>query len=97
MAYIIGISIKVSDLHQVIDHRIVREKRFNQELQDAIKQVYPKDEPIHQKLREMLTHSAEHGLNTYRSVHIAGKYFFKSASQDKKSTSIHTKFKNTKS
>lgn len=78
MAYIIGISFKVDGFHQVSDQKNVSEKRFNQELQKAIKSVYPDDDFICIRLREILAKSAQKGLLNYKSVHIAGKYFFRS-------------------
>ena len=78
MAYIIGTSINTSGTHEVINHETVREARFNKELETAIKSLYPNDTAADKKMIEILTKSAQDGLNKYRSVHIAGKYFFNS-------------------
>lgn len=78
MAYIIGKSIKLLSTHEVFDHVTVKESRFNKELSDAIKSVYPNDIPEHKKAIENITATVSEALKTYHSVHIAGKYFFAS-------------------
>ena len=90
MAYIIGKSIKLLDTHQVIDHVTVKEPRFNKELEQAIKSIYPKDTPEDKKAVENITKTAQEALKKYRSVHIAGKYFFSSA-RNTKETLRHLK------
>jgi hypothetical protein len=76
MAYIIGKSINTAGITQVIDHVTVKEPRFTKELNDAIKSLYPNETPEHKKLQEIITTQAQEGLKKFRSVHIAGKYFF---------------------
>lgn len=91
MAYIIAKSIKLLDTHQVFDHVTVREPRFNKELEEAIKSVYPKDTPEDKKAIENITKTAQEAFKKYRSVHIAGKYFFSSA-RNTKETLRHLKY-----
>lgn len=74
--YKIGISINLCGLHEVQDIKSVTVKEFNEELDKALKSIYPgsdhKSIILHEKLREM----AKNGLCNYHSVHIAGKFFF---------------------
>jgi hypothetical protein len=90
MAFIIGKSINLSGTHVVIDHVTVKEPRFNKELNEAIKSLYPNDTPEHKNLVEIITKTAQDGLKTFRSVHVAGKYFF-SSKRNTKETLKHLK------
>lgn len=82
MAYIIGNSISLNGTHVVINQIVVREARFNKELDDAITSLYPKSIEAHKKAIDEIKTKADLGLKDYRSVHIAGKYFFKSKKHD---------------
>lgn len=76
MACKIGTSINLCGLHEVQDTRDVTVSEFNEELDKALKSIYPGDDykskVMYEKLREM----AKNGLCNFHSVHIAGKFFF---------------------
>lgn len=83
MAFIIAKSINTKGITEVFDHVTVKEPRFNKELNEAIKSLYPEENPESKKLIENITKTAHEGLRSYRSVHIAGKYFFCSRRNNK--------------
>lgn len=82
MAYIIGKSISLNGTHEVINQITVREARFNKELEEAIHSIYPEQTEAHKKAIAEVKEKSDKGLKDYRSVHIAGKYFFKSKKHD---------------